>query len=233
MIDTTIDTQIEYHHAGPGAATDRGRPRPLRSTTAPVRCADRGGLEPRSPTRPGSATWEGTVTGDLRAGGQYELEGNAHGAILDCRRPHHLAVIWDSTGPDRARRPAGRGARRRHAPRARACGGHPGRVRGGRRPVRIELGARDVPPRRVPSRHPPARGARLGGRREPDARRRRSDRSIGGSWGEIARSQGYASPGMTRVARTGPFWTSASIRSRPSSPAASRNAGRQPKGEQI
>jgi uncharacterized protein YndB with AHSA1/START domain len=42
--------------------------------------------------------WFGNVTGDLRPGGHYELEGNAHGAILDCRRPHHLAVIWDFSG---------------------------------------------------------------------------------------------------------------------------------------
>ena len=44
------------------------------------------------------AMWEGKVTGDLRAGGEYELEGNSHGPILACRKPHHFAVIWDSTG---------------------------------------------------------------------------------------------------------------------------------------
>jgi uncharacterized protein YndB with AHSA1/START domain len=42
--------------------------------------------------------WEGRVSGDLRAGGDYQLEGNSHGAILACNKPHHFAVIWDSTG---------------------------------------------------------------------------------------------------------------------------------------
>ena len=42
--------------------------------------------------------WEGRVSGDLRAGGDYQLEGNSHGAILTCNKPHHFAVIWDSTG---------------------------------------------------------------------------------------------------------------------------------------
>ena len=42
--------------------------------------------------------WEGRVSGDLRTGGEYQLEGNAHGAIVACRKPHHFAVIWDSTG---------------------------------------------------------------------------------------------------------------------------------------
>ena len=44
------------------------------------------------------AKWEGRVSGDLRVGGEFHLEGNAHGAILTCREPHQFAVIWDSTG---------------------------------------------------------------------------------------------------------------------------------------
>ena len=42
--------------------------------------------------------WEGKVSGSLRVGGEYELEGNSHGPILACRKPYHFAVIWDSTG---------------------------------------------------------------------------------------------------------------------------------------
>jgi len=43
--------------------------------------------------------WLGTVTGDLRAGGEYRIEGNAHGPILACRPPFHLELIWDFAGP--------------------------------------------------------------------------------------------------------------------------------------
>jgi uncharacterized protein YndB with AHSA1/START domain len=38
--------------------------------------------------------WLLPVTGDLRAGGTYRLEGNAHGEILRCEPPHLLAVTW-------------------------------------------------------------------------------------------------------------------------------------------
>jgi uncharacterized protein YndB with AHSA1/START domain len=34
------------------------------------------------------------VTGDLRLGGSYQLEGNAHGEILRCSPPRLLAVSW-------------------------------------------------------------------------------------------------------------------------------------------
>ena len=38
--------------------------------------------------------WLLPVSGDLRAGGSYRLEGNAHGDILRCEPPRLLAVTW-------------------------------------------------------------------------------------------------------------------------------------------
>jgi uncharacterized protein YndB with AHSA1/START domain len=38
------------------------------------------------------------VSGDLREGGRYQLEGNAGGEILVCERPHRLAVTWEYAG---------------------------------------------------------------------------------------------------------------------------------------
>lgn len=38
--------------------------------------------------------WFMPVTGDLRLGGHYQLEGNAGGEITACRPPRHLAVTW-------------------------------------------------------------------------------------------------------------------------------------------
>jgi uncharacterized protein YndB with AHSA1/START domain len=40
------------------------------------------------------ARWFLPVTGDLRAGGKYQLEGNAGGEILRCEPPHLLRVTW-------------------------------------------------------------------------------------------------------------------------------------------
>ncbi|RMI46434.1 SRPBCC family protein [Streptomyces triticirhizae] len=40
------------------------------------------------------ARWLAPVTGDLREGGSYQLEGNAGGKILACERPHLLRVTW-------------------------------------------------------------------------------------------------------------------------------------------
>ena len=39
--------------------------------------------------------WFLPVSGDLRPGGRYQLEGNAGGEILVCDRPGHLAVTWE------------------------------------------------------------------------------------------------------------------------------------------
>jgi uncharacterized protein YndB with AHSA1/START domain len=48
------------------------------------------------------ARWFLPVTGDFRAGGRYQLEGNAGGEIVSCERPHRLQVTWvygDPTDP--------------------------------------------------------------------------------------------------------------------------------------
>jgi uncharacterized protein YndB with AHSA1/START domain len=42
--------------------------------------------------------WFLPVSGDLREGGRYQLEGNAGGTILACERPHRLAVTWEFGG---------------------------------------------------------------------------------------------------------------------------------------
>ncbi|MEU5863384.1 MULTISPECIES: SRPBCC family protein [unclassified Nonomuraea] len=45
------------------------------------------------------ARWFMPVSGDLRLGGTYQLEGNAGGEILDCEPPSYLRVSW-LFGPD-------------------------------------------------------------------------------------------------------------------------------------
>jgi uncharacterized protein YndB with AHSA1/START domain len=40
------------------------------------------------------ARWLSPVTGDLRPGGSYQLEGNAGGTIACCEPPHLLRVTW-------------------------------------------------------------------------------------------------------------------------------------------
>jgi uncharacterized protein YndB with AHSA1/START domain len=42
--------------------------------------------------------WFMPVTGDLREGGTYQIQGNASGTILRCDAPHHLAVTWEYGG---------------------------------------------------------------------------------------------------------------------------------------
>jgi uncharacterized protein YndB with AHSA1/START domain len=42
--------------------------------------------------------WLMPISGDLRAGGHYQLEGNAGGTITTCERPEHLAVTWEFDG---------------------------------------------------------------------------------------------------------------------------------------
>ncbi len=39
--------------------------------------------------------WFLPVSGDLRPGGRYQLEGNAGGVITACERPWHLALTWE------------------------------------------------------------------------------------------------------------------------------------------
>lgn len=42
--------------------------------------------------------WIGKVTGDLRLGGSYQLEGNASGTITSCEPPSFLALTWEFGG---------------------------------------------------------------------------------------------------------------------------------------
>ena len=42
--------------------------------------------------------WFGVVTGDLRLGGRYQIQGNAEGSINKCEAPKLLAVTWEMHG---------------------------------------------------------------------------------------------------------------------------------------
>ncbi|MEO1333535.1 MAG: SRPBCC family protein [Myxococcota bacterium] len=42
--------------------------------------------------------WFLPVSGDLRLGGRFQLEGNAGGEITTCNAPRHLAVTWEIGG---------------------------------------------------------------------------------------------------------------------------------------
>lgn len=42
--------------------------------------------------------WFLPVTGELRLGGRYQLEGNAGGTITACEPPQHLALTWEFGG---------------------------------------------------------------------------------------------------------------------------------------
>ena len=42
--------------------------------------------------------WFVPVSGDLRLGRRYQLEGNAGGQIVECEPPHHLGVTWEYGG---------------------------------------------------------------------------------------------------------------------------------------
>jgi uncharacterized protein YndB with AHSA1/START domain len=42
--------------------------------------------------------WFLPISGDLRLGGRYQLQGNAGGEITRCERPRHLAVTWEYAG---------------------------------------------------------------------------------------------------------------------------------------
>lgn len=39
--------------------------------------------------------WFLPITGDLRVGGQYELDGNAHGTVLTCAPPREFTATWE------------------------------------------------------------------------------------------------------------------------------------------
>lgn len=42
--------------------------------------------------------WFLPISGDLRLGGRYQLEGNANGEILQCDPPHRLGLTWGMHG---------------------------------------------------------------------------------------------------------------------------------------
>jgi uncharacterized protein YndB with AHSA1/START domain len=42
--------------------------------------------------------WFLPITGDLRLGGRYQLQGNAGGTISACEPPRHLALTWEFGG---------------------------------------------------------------------------------------------------------------------------------------
>ncbi len=42
--------------------------------------------------------WFLPITGDLRLGGRYQLQGNAGGEILICEPPRHLRISWEFGG---------------------------------------------------------------------------------------------------------------------------------------
>jgi uncharacterized protein YndB with AHSA1/START domain len=39
--------------------------------------------------------WFLPISGDLRVGGSYQLEGNAHGTVLSCHPPHEFTATWE------------------------------------------------------------------------------------------------------------------------------------------
>ncbi len=42
--------------------------------------------------------WFLPISGDLKLGGRYQLEGNAGGHITECEPPRHVAVTWEYGG---------------------------------------------------------------------------------------------------------------------------------------
>ena len=42
--------------------------------------------------------WFGPVSGDLKTGGHYQVEGNASGRITACERLSHISLIWEFGG---------------------------------------------------------------------------------------------------------------------------------------
>ncbi|BCJ38562.1 hypothetical protein Athai_60650 [Actinocatenispora thailandica] len=50
-------------------------------------------------TRPDRlARWFAPVTGDLRQGGHYQVEGNASGEVVSCTPPQRFTVTWEFAG---------------------------------------------------------------------------------------------------------------------------------------
>lgn len=44
------------------------------------------------------ARWFAPVSGDLRLGGRFQVEGNASGTITECVSPHRIAATWEFGG---------------------------------------------------------------------------------------------------------------------------------------
>ncbi|HEV2797553.1 MAG TPA: SRPBCC family protein [Nocardioides sp.] len=42
--------------------------------------------------------WFAPVSGDLRLGGRFQVEGNAGGEVVACDQPKHLAITWEFGG---------------------------------------------------------------------------------------------------------------------------------------
>ncbi|NYE36026.1 uncharacterized protein YndB with AHSA1/START domain [Nocardioides cavernae] len=42
--------------------------------------------------------WFAPVSGDLRLGGRYQVEGNAGGEVTACEEPRHFAITWELGG---------------------------------------------------------------------------------------------------------------------------------------
>ena len=42
--------------------------------------------------------WFAPVSGELRLGGRFQIEGNAAGEVVACDQPKHLAITWDFAG---------------------------------------------------------------------------------------------------------------------------------------
>ena len=51
-----------------------------------------------APTRSASRAGFCPISGDLRLGGRFQLEGNAGGEITECEPPRRLAVTWEFGG---------------------------------------------------------------------------------------------------------------------------------------
>jgi uncharacterized protein YndB with AHSA1/START domain len=46
------------------------------------------------------ARWFGSVSGDLRLGGSFQIKGNAKGEVIECKPPEMLAVTWKMYGDE-------------------------------------------------------------------------------------------------------------------------------------
>ena len=54
-------------------------------------------------TRPDRlARWFAPVSGELRLGGRYQVEGNAAGTVVACQPPHSFALTWEFGGDSSA-----------------------------------------------------------------------------------------------------------------------------------